>query len=99
MKVSEQDMEKRQLLEERAAILRCFEVVKAGQKHVENLTTLHNITDAGSAAPYSHTSDDLPGASTIESILGFTAERLEHLLHIWEDCPGQTRELFAPGVL
>jgi hypothetical protein len=98
MKVSEHDTEKRQLLEERAAILDCFKVTEDTQKKVADYTTLHNITNGGSAAPHSHTSDDLPRMYTMESILEFTAKRLENLLHVWEGCPGQTREMLAPGV-
>jgi hypothetical protein len=98
MKVSKDDMEKRQLLDERAAILECLQVVKAGREHHKNLTTLYNITDGGSAVPRSHTSNALSRSYTIEWILEFTAERLGSLLHIWEDCPGQTREILASGV-
>jgi hypothetical protein len=98
MKVSEHDIEKRQLLKQRAATLECLKVVRAAQEEFANPTMLHNITDNGSAAPHSHTSDGLPRICTIERILELTAERLEDLLHIWKDCPGQTREMFASGV-
>jgi hypothetical protein len=98
MKVSEHDIEKRQLLKEKAATLECLEVMRAAQKEVANRIMLHNITDGESAAPDSQTSDGLPRMCTIERIVEFAAERLKNLLHIWKDCPGQTREMFAPGV-
>jgi hypothetical protein len=65
MKVSEYDIEKRQLLEERGALLDCFKVIEAAQEHLANPTPLHNITDSGSAAPSSHTLDDVARLYTI----------------------------------
>jgi hypothetical protein len=98
MKVPKDDEETRRVLEERAATLRCINIVKAARERLPKHATLHNITNGRSAAPHSHTSDGLLGKPTMESIIGFTTERLEQLLHIWKDCPSQTREWFAPGV-
>jgi hypothetical protein len=98
MKGSEHDIEKRQSLEERGVLLDCYKVIEAAKEHLANPTPLHHITDSGFAAPSSRTSDDVARLYTIESILESTAERLEKLLHIWEDCPGQTREILGCGV-
>jgi hypothetical protein len=98
MKVPKDDEETRRVLEERAATLRCINIVKAARERLPKHATLHNITDGGSAAPHSHTSDGLLGMPTMEWIIGFTAERLEKLLHIWKNCPSQAREWLAPGV-
>ncbi|OAL07192.1 hypothetical protein IQ06DRAFT_331306 [Phaeosphaeriaceae sp. SRC1lsM3a] len=98
MKVREDEIEKRQVLEHIAGLLDCLKAAKSAQKYVASLIPPPNTTGCASAAPGSHTSGDLPRSNTIESVLGFTAQRLGNLLHVWEDCPGQAREIFTPGI-